>query len=95
MPIRIIIYGKAGDGTAFSTQAQIRALINEMRVDASVQIVTDPAQLRMSAIEDEDTPLVSVDSVTITRGYVPSRGEIQRAIEQRIEQLRKSETHTE
>jgi hypothetical protein len=91
MPIRIVIYGKPGDGAAFSAQAQIRALVNELRVDATVQIITDPTQLRMSAIPDEDTPLVMIDSVTVTRGYVPSRGEIARAIEQRLGQLRQSE----
>ncbi len=95
MTIRVIIYGKAGDGNAFSTQAQIRALINELRVDASVQIITDPSQLRMAAIEDNDTPLVTIDSVTVSRGYVPSRGEIQRSIEQRLGQLRQSETPLE
>ena len=87
MAIRIVIYGKPGDGTAFSAQAQIRALINEMGVDASVQIITDPTQLSISAIEDDDTPLVTIDSVTVTRGYVPSRGEIQRAIQLRLGQV--------
>ena len=91
MSIRIVIYGKPGDGSAFSAQAQIRALVNELRLDASVQIITDPVQLRMAAIPDEDTPVVMVDSIVITRGYVPSRGEIQRAIEQRQNQLRKSD----
>jgi hypothetical protein len=90
MSIRIEIYGKPGDGMAFSAQAQIRALVNELRLDASVKIITETSQLLAAGIEDEDTPLVMIDSITITRGYVPSRGEIQRAIEQRQNQLRKT-----
>lgn len=91
MSIRVCVYGKPGDGSAFSAQAQIRALINEKRLDATVLIITDPAQLSMSGIADTDTPLVTIDSVTITRGYVPSRNEIESALEQRVAQLHQAD----
>ncbi|MBN2083345.1 thioredoxin family protein [bacterium] len=86
MPIRILVYGKEGDGAAFAAMAQIRSLVNEMRADCSVQIVTDPGQLRMNGIED--TPSVMVDGSTVSMGYVPSRTEMQRYIQQRMDILR-------
>jgi hypothetical protein len=87
MSIRIMIYGKQGDAAAFSAQAQVRALVNELRLDASVQMVTDPVQMQMMGLTLEDTPAVAIDSIVVTRGYVPSRMEMQRAVEQRENQL--------
>jgi hypothetical protein len=85
MPIRVLVFGKPGDGAAYSAMGQLRALIRELRVDASVQIVTDPQQLKDSGIDA--TPCVMVDGQMISQGWVPSRNEILRAIKQRQEQL--------
>ena len=86
MSIRILVYGKEGDGSAFAAMAQIRSLVNEMRADCSVQIITDPGQLKMNGIED--TPSVMIDGSTVSIGYVPSRTEMQRYIQQRMEILK-------
>jgi hypothetical protein len=85
MPIRILVYGKPGDGAAYSAMGQLRSLIREMRVDASVQIITDPQSLKDSGIDA--TPCVMVDGQMVSQGWVPSRNEITRAIQQRQEQL--------
>jgi hypothetical protein len=81
MPIRILVFGKEGDGSAFAALAQVRALIGEMRLDASAQIITDEAQLRMNGVDTP--PGVSVDGLMIANGWVPSRNELVRAIQQR------------
>lgn len=85
MPIRIIVYGTPGDGAAYGAMGQIRALVREMRVDASVQIITDAAQLKASGVDR--TPTVLVDGACVSQGWVPSRNEIMRSIKQRQEQL--------
>lgn len=82
MPIRILVFGREGDGSAFAALAQVRAMIGEMRLDASAQIITDPAQLAMNGIDNP--PGVSIDGMTISNGWVPSRNELARAINQRV-----------
>jgi hypothetical protein len=82
MPIRILVFGREGDGAAFAALAQVRAMINEMHLDASAQIITDPAQLAMNGIDTP--PGVSIDGMTISNGWVPSRNELARAIQQRL-----------
>jgi hypothetical protein len=82
MPIRILVFGKEGEGSAFAALAQVRALIAEMRVDASAQIITDSAQLAMNGIDNP--PGVSIDGMMISNGWVPSRNELVRAIQQRL-----------
>ena len=81
MAIRIVIYGKPGDGGAFAAMAQIRSLIRELRVDATVQIVTDEQQLQMNGIDDP--PAVLIDGSQVSIGYVPSRTEMAGYIRQR------------
>jgi hypothetical protein len=87
MPIRVLIYGREGDGGAYAALAQIRTLIRELRVDASVQIITDQAQLKMHGIEDP--PAVSVDGSLVSVGYVPARSEMQGYLQQRADALRR------
>lgn len=87
MPIRVLIYGREGDGGAYAALAQIRTLIRELQVDASVQIITDPAQLEMHGISDP--PGVSVDGSLVSIGYVPARSEMQRYLQQRADALRR------
>jgi hypothetical protein len=82
MPIRVLIFGKQGDGSASAAMAQVRALIMEMRLDASAQMVTDPAQLAMNGVDGSVG--VSVDGLMIANGWVPSRNEIIRAFQQRV-----------
>jgi hypothetical protein len=86
MPIRVLIYGKQGDGSAYAAMAQLRSLIREMQADASVQIITDQRQLEMNGITE--TPSVAVDGTLVSQGYVPSRTEMHRYIQQRVEVLR-------
>lgn len=85
MPIRILIYGEHSEGATYAAMAQIRALIREMRADASVQIITDERQIKMSGVTE--TPAVSVDGTVVSLGYVPSRVEMERYLKQRIEML--------
>lgn len=86
MPIRIVIYGKQGDGGAYAAMAQIRTIVREMGADATVQIVTDEQQLKMYGFDTP--PAVVIDGVTVSVGYVPSRNEMQGYIRQREEMLR-------
>lgn len=87
MPIRVLIYGREGDGGAYAALAQIRTLIRELQVDASVQIITDARQLEMHGIEDP--PAVSVDGSLVSVGYVPARNEMQRYLQQRADALKR------
>jgi len=83
MPMRIVVYGTTSDATAYAAMAQIRSLIREMGVDAGVQIVTDEKQREMQGIES--TPAVAIEGMTVSAGWVPSRTELRRAIQQHIE----------
>jgi hypothetical protein len=85
MPIRIMIYGIQGEGSAQAAMSQIRALISEMRIDASVQMVTDPAMLAMNGVDTP--PAINVDGMFISNGWVPSRNEIVRALRSRLSQV--------
>jgi hypothetical protein len=85
MPIRIMIYGIQGEGSAQAAMSQIRALISEMRIDASVQMVTDPAMLAMNGVDTP--PAINVDGMFISNGCVPSRNEIVRALRSRLSQV--------
>ena len=83
MAMRIVVYGAQGDGTAFSAMSQIRSLVNSMSVDVSVDIVTDPHMMKMNGVEQ--TPAVFIDGVMVSVGYAPSRMQMRRAIQQRID----------
>jgi hypothetical protein len=82
MPIRILIYVKQGDGTGTAVMNQIRALVNEMKVDATMQMITDESMHASNGVED--TPAISVDGLMIANGWSPSRQEMKRAIEARV-----------
>ena len=85
MSMRVLIYMQVGDASGLSAANQIRSIAFEMRVPITVQMVTEASQLKMSGIDT--FPTVSIDGLTISMGYVPSRIEIRRAIEQRQHQL--------
>ncbi len=85
MGIRILIYGREGEGSAQAAMSQVRALIGEMRIDASVQMVTDPSMLTMNGVDNP--PAISVDGSFISNGWVPSRNEIVRALNSRLSQI--------
>jgi hypothetical protein len=85
MAIRILIYGQQGEGSAQAAMSQIRALVGEMRIDASVQMVTDPSLLASNGVDR--TPAVNVDGLFISTGWVPSRNEIARALRSRLSQV--------
>ncbi|MCC7477978.1 thioredoxin family protein [bacterium] len=85
MPIRILIYGREGEGSAQAAMSQIRALVGEMRIDASVQMITDPSMLTMNGVDNP--PAISIDGSFISNGWVPSRNEILRALNSRLSQI--------
>jgi hypothetical protein len=86
MPIRIVIFGKEGDGGAQAAMTQMRALVSELRADAGVQMVTDPQMLAANGVEKP--PAISIDGLFISNGWVPSRNEIARALRSRMEAIR-------
>jgi hypothetical protein len=85
MSIRIMIFGVEGDGSAYAAAAQIRSLVHQMRADADVLMVTDAKQHKLQGVEQ--FPTINIDGVAISQGYVPSRNEIQRAIQSRLDSL--------
>ncbi|MDQ3023358.1 MAG: thioredoxin family protein [bacterium] len=86
MGIRIIIYGKEGDGSAQAAMTQIRALVGELRADATVQMITDPAMLTANGVDHP--PAVQLDGMFVSNGWVPSRNELSRALRARLEATR-------
>lgn len=90
MAIRIVVYGAQGDGTAFAAMSQIRSLIDEMMVVVNVDIVTDPQMMKINGVEQ--TPAVFIDGVMVSVGYAPSRMQMRRAIQLRIEALQGRQT---
>jgi hypothetical protein len=85
MGIRIVIYGKEGDGGAQAAMTQIRAMVAELRADASVMMVTDPAMLTANGVDQP--PAIQMDGMFISNGWVPSRNEVQRALRARMAAL--------
>jgi hypothetical protein len=82
MSIRVLIYAREGDGAAQAGMNQMRAIISELRVDASVQLVTDPMMHANNGVSEP--PAFSVDGVFVSNGWVPARNEIIRALTQRM-----------
>ena len=82
MAIRVLVYAKQGEGQSSAAASQIRSLIREMGVDATVQIVTDPMLHEMNGVDE--TPSISIDGLMISRGWAPSRNEMIRAIKSRL-----------
>jgi hypothetical protein len=86
-----MIYANEGDGAAQAGMSQMRAIIAEMRIDASVQMITD----RMMQVNNgvSEPPAFAVDGVFVSNGWVPARNEIIRALNQRIEAIKVHTTH--
>jgi len=84
MALRIVVYGKEGDGAAFAAMGQVRQICRELKLEATVQIMTDPLSLQAAGVEA--TPAVSVDNTLICQGYVPSRTEMARAMGMKVSQ---------
>jgi len=82
MPIRILVFVRQGEGTGTAVMNQIRALINEMKVDATLQLVSDESMHAANGVEA--TPAISIDGLMVTNGWAPSRQELRRFIEGRI-----------
>src|SRR5690606_21375518 len=80
--MQFIIYTKKGDAMAMAIVGQVRAIINARGVSAQVQFVDDPALLAMNGIDA--TPTVVLDGMPICQGYVPSRTELEKALERQI-----------
>jgi hypothetical protein len=80
--MRIIIYGKEGDGGAFSAIGQIKSVCSSMGVESTIQIVTDPHMHGANGVSA--LPAIEIDGLMVSMGYMPSRMEIERAIKQKI-----------
>jgi hypothetical protein len=82
--MRIIIYGSPGDGTAFSAIGQIRSICSRMKVEATIQMITDPLMQQAQGVTA--LPSIEVEGSFISYGYMPSRSEIERTIRQKSTQ---------
>ena len=85
MAVRIEIYSKPGEGSSVAVASQIRSLVTEMRIDAGIHMITDEALHASNGVEK--TPAVYVDGMMISNGWAPSRMEIKRVLEKRVEAL--------
>ena len=85
MALNVVVYGEEGDGSAFAALGTLRSIIGEMRLQANVQIITDKRQLASAGVDR--LPAVSIDNLIISQGYAPSRMEIMRAFQQKVDQL--------
>lgn len=81
MSIRVLVFAEQGDGAAQAGMNQLRAIISQMKLDATVQIVSDKAMHAGNGISE--LPAFTVDGVFLSQGWVPSRNEIIRALTQR------------
>jgi hypothetical protein len=88
MALRIVIYGKEGDGAAFAALGSVRSMVSQLRIEANIQLITDPAQVLTAGIDA--LPAVSVENLVIAQGYVPSRNELARALGAKVDQMEKS-----
>jgi hypothetical protein len=90
MSIRVLIYAREGDGAAQAGMNQLRAIISELRIDASVMMVTDPMMHANNGVTEP--PAFVVDGVFVSNGWVPARNEILRALNQRLAAIKVHET---
>jgi Thioredoxin domain len=81
MSIRVLVFADQGDGAAQAGMNQLRAIIAQMKLDATVQIVSDKAMHSGNGVTE--LPSFTVDGVFMSQGWVPSRNEIIRALTQR------------
>ena len=87
--MQFIVYTKKGDAMSMAIVGQIRALIGSKGVSAQVQYVDDPALLAMNGIVA--TPTVVLDGLPICQGYVPSRTELDKAVERQLKAMKSTE----
>ncbi|MEZ5337992.1 MAG: thioredoxin family protein [bacterium] len=80
--MQFIVYTKKGDAMSMAIVGQIRALLSSKGLSAQLQFVDDPALLVMNGIEA--TPTVVLDGLPICQGYVPSRTELEKALERQL-----------
>lgn len=88
MALNVVVYSKEGDGAAFAALGTLRSILGELRVEANIQIVSDPSQLLAAGVDR--TPAISIDNLIIAQGYVPSRTEVERAVKRKLDQLEQS-----
>lgn len=62
------------------TTAEIRAVADQMHMDAEIRHVIDPAEIIERGVLFS-VPVVLVDGALVSRGKVPSRREIERRLE--------------
>jgi hypothetical protein len=85
MSVRIIIYGPMGEAATTAAMTQIRALVGEMGLQgAQIQLVSDVSMMAANGVETP--PAVAIDGSFLSNGWIPSRNEIKRALEQRLMQ---------
>ena len=82
--MQFIVYTKKGDAMSMAIVGQIRALLSSKGLTAQLQFVDDPALLAMNGIDA--TPTVVLDGMPICQGYVPSRTELEKAVERQLRQ---------
>jgi hypothetical protein len=51
MALNVVVYGKEGDGAAFAALGTLRSILGELRVEANIQIVTDPLQVTSAGVD--------------------------------------------
>jgi hypothetical protein len=85
MALQVVVYGKEGEGAAFAALGTLRSILSELRVEANIQIVTDPLQVANAGVDR--TPAVSIDNLIVAQGYVPSRTEVTRALQMKLDQI--------
>jgi hypothetical protein len=84
MSYRILVYGPMGEAATTAAMTQIRALCGEMGVQAQIQLVSDPSMMAANGVDTP--PAVAIEGSFLSNGWIPSRNEIKRAIEQRMAQ---------
>ncbi len=87
--MQFIVYTKKGEPMSMAIVGQIRALLNAKGLSAQVQFVDDPALLAMNGIDA--TPTVVLDGMPICQGYVPSRTELDKAVDRQLRALNTKE----
>ena len=79
--MQFIVYTRKGDVNSSAIIGQIRALLGCRMINAQVQLMDDPVLLSMNGITQ--TPTVMLDGSFICSGYMPSRTELEMAIDRR------------
>ncbi|MCB1186992.1 hypothetical protein KDL29_07465 [bacterium] len=83
--MQFIVYTRRGDSHGATIAGLIRALLSSRMVAGHVQLIDDPDLLRMNYISN--VPTVMLDGSYISSGYVPTRSELETAIDRRQQAL--------